>query len=61
SVEIPEEYMRILRDLTPDFVISRYPDVAGEVPYEIYDESIVKDKLDGAKKVIEWVKKELEK
>lgn len=33
--------------------------IAGEVPYELYDEDIAKEKIDGAAKVIEWVKKNL--
>ncbi len=61
AVGIPDEFLGILRDLTPDFVISRYPDVAGEVPYEIYDDGIARRKLENAKKVVEWVKRELQK
>jgi len=53
--------LRILRDLTPDFVISRCPDVAEEVPYEIYDDSTAKRKLENAKKVVEWVRRELQR
>jgi HEPN domain-containing protein len=60
SVGVPKELEKTLRDLTPDFVVSRYPDVAQEVPYELYDEDIAKEKLNGAKKVIGWVKEEFE-
>lgn len=59
ELNLPKDLIKILRDLTPDFVISRYPDIAGEVPYELYDEDIAKEKIDGAAKVIEWVKKNL--
>ncbi|RLI72167.1 hypothetical protein DRO97_09155 [Archaeoglobales archaeon] len=44
SLGVPKELEAILRDLTPDFVISRYPDVAQEVSYELYDQDIAKKK-----------------
>jgi len=60
SVGIPKELESILRRLTPDFVITRYPDISQEAPYELYDEGSAKDRINSAKKVLEWVKKELE-
>ena len=59
SVGVPKELEGILRKLTPDFVITRYPDVSQEVPYELYDENSAKDRINSAKKVLEWVEKEL--
>ncbi|MEO2116781.1 MAG: nucleotidyltransferase domain-containing protein, partial [Methanocaldococcus sp.] len=35
--------------MTPDFIISRYPDIIGEVPYEVYDEETAKERLENAK------------
>ena len=61
KVGIPKEFESHLRKLTPDFVISRYPDAAQAVPYELYDEEIAKEKLEIARSVVAWVKKELEK
>lgn len=58
---IPEEYHNGLRRLAPDFVITRYPNAAHAVPYELYDERIAAERIEIAKKVIEWVKKELKK
>lgn len=61
KVDIPPEYYNALRRLSPDFVITRYPNAAQAVPYELYDEKIATERIEIAKKVIEWVKKELEK
>ena len=40
-------------------MVSRYPDVAQSLPYELYDEEIAKERIEIARKVIEWVKREL--
>jgi len=60
ELNIPKEFLSILRELTPDFVISRYPDVIGEIPYEIYDKDITKCKLEKTKKIMNWILREIE-
>lgn len=60
-VNIPDEYYNVLRRLSPDFVITRYPNAAHAVPYELYDEEIAEERLEISKKVIEWLRKELER
>ncbi|MEA1993326.1 MAG: HEPN domain-containing protein [Euryarchaeota archaeon] len=47
--------------MNPDFIITRYPDAVNGLPYELYDEEIAKERLKMAKKVIEWIKENLEK
>lgn len=59
SVGIPDEFFSGLRKLSPDFVITRYPDAAQGVPYELYDDEIAKERLKIAEKVIKWVQTEL--
>jgi len=59
SVKIPDEFFSGLRKLSPDFVITLYPDAVNGLPYELYDDEIAKEKLEIAKNVINWVKKEL--
>ena len=61
SIEIPEPFYGALSRLSPDFVITRYPDAAHGLPYELYDEEIAKERMDLAKEVTEWIKGELEK
>jgi len=61
NVGIPEEYYNTLRRISPDFVVTRYPNAAHALPYELYDEAIAKERLELAKKVIAWVQAELKK
>ncbi|MBI3051858.1 HEPN domain-containing protein [Candidatus Woesearchaeota archaeon] len=49
-----------LRKLSPQYFISRYPDVSEDVPYELYDESLASDFLKIAEEVIKWIAKHLE-
>jgi len=61
EVGIPNEFYHSLRKLNPDFVLTRYPDVADGVPYELYDEEIALEKIGFAEEVLKWVEKELKK
>jgi len=61
STGIPEKFYGTLRRLSPDFIITRYPDAANGLPYELYDEEIAKERINLAKKVIKWIKVELER
>jgi len=48
-----------LRKLNPHYTISRYPNAANGLPYELYDNKDAEEALKRAKKVIEWVKQYL--
>ncbi len=56
---IPEEYHNGLRRLSPDFVMTRDPDAAQALPHELYDEGIATERLDIARKIVEWASREL--
>ena len=56
KVKVPHEIMRCLIELTPDFVITRYPDAANGLPYELYDLKKAKQRVVYAEKVLKWVK-----
>lgn len=58
---IPKEHHNGLRRLSPDFVITRYPDAAQAIPHELYDETIAAERMDVARKVIAWASRELKK
>ena len=49
-----------IRDLNPEYLSTRYPDMAVGVPAELYDESIAARHLKTAEQVIEWVKKQIQ-
>ena len=61
SVGIPVKFFSILRKLNPDYVLTRYPDAAYGLPYELYDEEMAREKIQMAEAVIEWVRKELKR
>jgi HEPN domain-containing protein len=41
--KIPESFFYGLKKLSPQYFISRYPDITEEVPYELYDEKLAKE------------------
>src|SRR5262245_57226595 len=53
---VPADLRRHLADLTQDYTVSRYPDAANGVPYELYDCDTVRAKLERAEAVIAWLR-----
>ncbi len=49
------DILKDLRKLSPEYTISRYPDVTDTLPYENYDKEIALDLLNRAKNVIRWL------
>ncbi len=56
---VPADLRRHLADLTPDYTVSRYPDAANAVPYELYDESTAQTKVQNAEAVITWLRRKI--
>ena len=56
GVGVPAELRRDLADLTPDYTVSRYPNAANGVPYELYDETKARAKVANAEEVIRWLR-----
>ena len=59
GVGVPANLRRHLADLTSDYTVSRYPDAANAVPYEIYDESTARSKVENAEAVITWLRSKI--
>lgn len=59
DAKVPRKFENSLRDLTPHYVLSRYPDASGEVPYELYDQRKAEAILRDAKEVISWIEKQI--
>ncbi|MBI2134103.1 HEPN domain-containing protein [Candidatus Woesearchaeota archaeon] len=59
GINYPNDKMSGVRDLNPEYLITRYPDMAQGVPAEIYDEQIASKHYDSAKGALEWVKTKL--
>lgn len=61
ELELPVKFYRFLKELSTEFIVSRYPDVAGDVPYKTYKKEVVQDYIKEAKEVIEWLKSQTKK
>lgn len=59
ALDAPREIVEAATELSPDYVITRYPDAANAVPAKLYTEESAKLHLSYGQKVIEWVKQEL--
>ena len=59
-VGIDDVLMIELRHLSPHFILTRYPDAAGGVPADLYDEERGRESVTRSKRVIEWVRNRLE-
>jgi HEPN domain-containing protein len=49
----------LLKELTPEFITTRYPDVAGEVPYKLYDEKLAQEFISGAEELMRWIESQM--
>ncbi|MFH1751402.1 MAG: HEPN domain-containing protein [archaeon] len=61
SISLPENLLSKARKISRDFIVSRYPDAAGDIPAKAYDKEITADILEDTRKVFEWLEKEIEK
>ena len=53
---VPGELRRHLTDPTSDYTVSRYPDAANAVPYELYDDITARTKVQNAEEVVAWLR-----
>jgi len=57
--EVPADLRRHRADLTSDYTVSRYPDTANAVPYELYDDLTARTKVANAEAVIMWLRSKI--
>jgi HEPN domain-containing protein len=57
KLNLGEDIIDEILDLTVDYTFARYPDVGQHIPYQEYDEEIASDKVERAKKIFNEVKK----
>ena len=60
KVEPPREVERCARKLNPHYIVSRYPDAANGLPYEIYEREDALEALNCAEVVLGWVRRLLQ-
>lgn len=58
-LEVPESMISGIRDLNPEYLSTRYPDMAAGVPAELYDDKIAERHFTTAQEVIEWVREQI--
>ena len=61
NTSIPKNFYSFLKELTPKFIDTRYPDASIDLPSRIYDEENTKRLLDKSEDVLEWIKNQLKK
>ena len=55
ELEVPEEFLTTARELTPEFIITRYPNAAGGVPAELYDIRSTTKILRKTERFFKWI------
>ena len=51
--------MDAARLLTPDYLLTRYPDVAGTIPARLYTNEDATKRLEAAQRVLTWAQSQL--
>ena len=59
-VEVPESMMSGIRDLNPEYLSTRYPDMAAGIPAELYDDKIAARHFKTAQEVLAWVREQMQ-
>jgi HEPN domain-containing protein len=59
-LEVPESMMSGIRDLNPEYMSTRYPDMAAGVPAELYDDKIAARHFQTAQEVLAWVREQMQ-
>ena len=55
TAELPHNFFSGLKKLSPQYFISRYPDITESLPYENYDSEIAKEQLERARRIFKWL------
>jgi HEPN domain-containing protein len=58
-VDAPKSFHRFLKELTAEYVVSRYPNATDEIPARLYDAELVAEYVSKAQEVLAWVQKTL--
>lgn len=61
ELDIPKMYWNLLRDLTKEYYLSRYPDASEDVPFKIYSKIDADNYIKGCRKLLIWVESQLRK
>jgi HEPN domain-containing protein len=59
GLKMPDHLQRHLAFLNPDYTITRYPNAANGIPYELYDRETALSKIKAPEEVIAWLQKQI--
>ncbi len=59
EANIPEKFHDFLRELTPEYTVTRYPSVGGETPFELYGMEQAKKFMEKTREVLAWTRKQV--
>ncbi len=59
NTSTPNKYYSFLKELTPKFVDTRYPDASVDLPSRIYDKENTARLLEKSKEILLWIQKKL--
>lgn len=60
KVKVPKEMLTGIRDLNPEYLSTRYPDIAVGIPAELYDDEIAGGHYATAERIVEWVHQQIQ-
>jgi len=59
ELNVSENLFEKIKKINPEYLISRYPDIAGVAPVDYYSKDMVIDYISIAEEIIIWVKKQI--
>ena len=60
ELNVPEKFMGGIKELNPEWIITRYPNAAGGPPVDLYTENLAKRHLKTANEILRWIGKQIE-
>ena len=61
ELQVPADIFSDIKEISPEYLISRYPDIVGVAPVDYYDKKMVLKYIKIAEGVLEWAKKQISK
>ncbi|MBI4868894.1 MAG: HEPN domain-containing protein [Candidatus Wallbacteria bacterium] len=59
EVGVSKQLMTFLRELNPEYIVTRYPDAANGLPHENYDDAIAGSLIEGSEEVLRWIESQV--
>lgn len=60
KLNVPKDMLSGIRELNPEYLITRYPDIAAGIPAEMYDKEINIRHYQTAERVLKWIKNQIQ-